>query len=75
MVHLRFYPFAVNGIRNGIACSFVIMALACFCKKEIKLAIALSFVAIGFHKSAILPIMTMYFSYYVNKPIRYIYLC
>lgn len=25
----EFYPFAVNGVRNGIACSFVIMALAC----------------------------------------------
>ena len=69
----EFYPYAVNGIRNGIACSFVIMALACLCKKEIKLAIALSFVAIGFHKSAILPIMTMCFSYYVNKP-KYMYI-
>ena len=69
----EFYPFAVNGVRNGIACSFAIMALACLCKKEKLLAIALSFAAIGFHKSAILPIMAMFFTYYVSKP-KYMYI-
>lgn len=69
----EFYPFAVNGVRNGIACSFVIMALACLCKKDKLLAIALSFAAVGFHKSAILPIITMFFTYYVSKP-KYMYI-
>lgn len=69
----EFYPFAVNGVRNGIACSFVIMALACLCKKDKLLAIALSFAAVGFHKSTILPIITMFFSYYVSKP-KYMYI-
>jgi hypothetical protein len=69
----EFYPFAVNGIRNGIACSCAIMALACLCKKEKLLAIALSFAAIGFHKSTILPIITMFFTYYVSKP-KYMYI-
>lgn len=69
----EFYPFAVNGVRNGIACSFAIMVLACLCKKEKLLAIALSFAAIGFHKSAILPIMAMFFTYYVSKP-KYMYI-
>ena len=64
----EFYPFAINGIRNGIACSFVIMAVACLCKKEKLLAIILSFIAIGFHKSAILPVAMMFFTYYVYKP-------
>lgn len=69
----EFYPFAVNGIRNGIACSFAILALACLCKKETLLAIAFSLTAIGFHKSAILPIITMFFTYYVSKP-KYMYM-
>ena len=69
----EFYPYAVNGIRNGIACSFAIMALACLCKNAKVLTIALSFAAIGFHKSAILPIMTMFFTYYVSKP-KYMYI-
>lgn len=69
----EFYPFAVNGIRNGIACSCAIMALACLCKKEKLLALALSFAAIGFHKSTILPIITMFFTYYVSKP-KYMYI-
>ena len=64
----EFYPFAVNGIRNGIACSFVIVALACLCKNEKLLAIVLSFVAIGFHKSTILPVAIMFFTYYINRP-------
>ena len=68
----EFYPFAVNGIRNGIACSFVIIALACLCNNKKMLTIVLSFVAIGFHKSAILPIITMFFTYYVSKP-KYMY--
>ena len=68
----EFYPFAVNGIRNGIACSFVIFALGCLCKKEKRLAIVFSFVAIGFHKSAILPVAMMFYTYYVNKP-KYMY--
>lgn len=64
----EFYPFAVNGIRNGIACSFVIMALACLCNNKKTLAIVLSFVAVGFHKSTILPIVMMFFTYYINSP-------
>ena len=69
----EFYPFAVNGVRNGVACSIVIFALACLCKKEKLIAIVLSLAAIGFHKSAILPIITMFFTYYVSKP-KYMYI-
>ena len=56
-----------------MACSIVIIALACLCKKDKLLAIVLSLAAIGFHKSAILPIITMFFTYYVSKP-KYMYI-
>lgn len=69
----QFYPYAVNGIRNGMACSFVIMAVALLCKDEKRGALIWSFIAVGFHKSAVLPVVTMFFTYYVNKP-KYMYL-
>lgn len=69
----EFYPFAVNGIRNGVACSLVIMALAYICKGERVLALLFSTFAIGFHKSVALPVAAMFFTYYVSKP-KYMYL-
>ncbi len=68
-----FYPYSVNGIRNGVACSFTIMAVACLCKEEKIWALLWSFIAIGLHKSAALPVAMMFFTYYVSKP-KYMYL-
>ena len=64
----EFYTFSVNGIRNGMACSVLILALAFLIKGSKLWPIILSFVAIGFHKSAALPIAAMFFVYYVRKP-------
>lgn len=63
-----FYTYSVNGIRNGVACSFAIMALACLSKEQNKWAFIWSFIAIGFHKSAALPVVAMFLAYYMNKP-------
>ncbi len=63
-----FYGYAVNGIRNGVACSFVILALASVCKGERIWPIVLSFVAIGCHKSTALPLACMFFTYFVRSP-------
>ena len=69
----EFYPYSVNGIRNGVACSFAIMAVACLCKEEKIWTLIWSIFAIGCHKSTALPIATMFFSYYVSKP-KYMYI-
>ena len=69
----EFYSYSVNGIRNGVACSFAIMALACLSKEEKIWAIVWSFIAIGFHKSVALPVAAMFFTYYVRKP-KYMYI-
>lgn len=68
-----FYGYSVNGIRNGVACSFMILALARFCKGEKMWPAILSFAAIGCHKSAALPVACMLFTYYVKKP-KYMYI-
>lgn len=69
----EFYTFSVNGIRNGIACSIIIMAIAVLCKKKILMAAILAFIATGFHKSALLPAAAMFFTYFVRKPL-YMYI-
>ena len=63
-----FYASAVNGIRNGMACSLVILALACLCRGQLFWPIILSFIAIGCHKSTILPVVCMFFIKYVKNP-------
>lgn len=67
-----FYSYAVNGIRNGVACSFVILTIASVCKGERIWPIILSFIAIGCHKSTALPLACMFFTYFVRNP-RYMF--
>ena len=67
-----FYSYAVNGIRNGVACSIVIMALAGVCKGDKIWPILLSFIAISCHKSTALPLACMFFTFFVRNP-RYMY--
>ena len=64
----EFYSFAVNGIRNGMACSIVILALALLNKGKLIWAIVLSFIALGCHKSTVLPSVCMFFVFFVRKP-------
>ena len=64
----EFYSYSVNGIRNGVACSIVIFAIALINKRNILWTIILSIVAIGCHKSTVLPVACMFFVYFVRKP-------
>ena len=68
-----FYGYAVNGIRNGVACSFVIMAVAGICKGERIWPIVLSFIAITCHKATALPLACMFFTFFVRNP-KFMYL-
>lgn len=69
----EFYTFSVNGIRNGVACSFVIFALGLLCNKKMWWAVFWSVIAIGCHKSTILPVAAMFFTYFVTKA-KYMYI-
>ena len=68
-----FYGYSVNGLSNGVACSFIILALARFCRGEKLLPSILAFIALGCHKSVALPIACALFTYYVRKP-KYMYI-
>lgn len=64
----QFYTFSVNGVRNGIACSIVILAVAAIINKKVVLAAILCFIATGFHKSAALPAVALFFTFFVRNP-------
>ncbi len=69
-----FYGYAVNGLRNGMACSIVMMAIALFSKEKKVLNILslfLCFLAFGIHRSVILPISAMLATRYLIKDYRY----
>ena len=68
-----FYASAVNGVRNGIALSIEILAVAALCKKKAVYAAILCFIAVGFHKSVLLPAAAMFFTYFIKNP-RYMYM-
>ena len=68
-----FFGYSVNGLRNGVACSFMILALARLCRGERLWPAIIAFIALGCHKSVALPIACALFTYYVRKP-KYMYI-
>ena len=63
------YTFSTNGIRNGLACSLVLIALGYVCDKR-KLGILplfMMFLALGTHRSTMLPTTAAILSLYVIK--------
>lgn len=64
-----FYSYAINGIRNGMACSIMLLALT-FVEDEKKanlVFVALAVIAIGFHNSLMLPVGVAVFAYYYRS--------
>lgn len=69
------YTYGVNGIRNGVACSITLCAISYMAtsRKYLPLAIALSIMAVGIHKSTMLPIVAMFTSVYFIKSFKTAY--
>ncbi|MDE6859932.1 MAG: EpsG family protein [Duncaniella sp.] len=53
---LMFFTFGVNGLRNGLACHILLLAMAFMMEDKRVIAFVLAFLAIGIHKSVMLPI-------------------
>lgn len=54
---MSFYGYGVNGIRNGIATSLLLLAMVNY--KRTLYALILSVIAISFHKSVVLPFLSL----------------
>lgn len=69
----QFYPFATNGIRNGMGAAFAMLAISFFCDRN-KLGYIvgslLFLLAIGCHRSIIVPIAALSISLFL-KDIKY----
>lgn len=65
-----FFSYGVNGIRNGVATSFVLLALS-YISGSIKdklLCALFCFIAINCHASVLLPVVAMLFVYFYKNP-------
>ncbi len=62
------FSYGVNGMRNGLACSIITLAVV-FAAKDKKIIVAgvLCFLAMGIHKSTLLPIVATVVALYVIK--------
>lgn len=72
---LSFYSYGINGIRNGLACSIVLLILsyAGGDKRDLIIAGILSFIAINIHRTTALPIGMMIASLYFVKSFKWAY--
>lgn len=68
-----FFSYGTNGIRNGMACSLIIAAMACVNQNLVHkiIGILLAFLAFNIHRSTALPIVCIIGSFFV-KDTRYI---
>lgn len=68
-----FFAYGVNGLRNGVACSFVIFAMSLYSERMKDKIMAGLLCLAGFfvHKSIALPIVCFLVSYYVVKKFRW----
>lgn len=69
-----FWGFGTNGLRNGVACSIVLLGIACYIQKNTIPSIILFFIALETHRSTFLPIFMFFIAYYViQRPKNAIY--
>lgn len=69
-----FFAYGTNTLRNGLACSIVLLAISFFAefkKRGIWIGSGLILMAFGFHRSIIIPATAIYLSLFVFKKIKY----
>jgi hypothetical protein len=70
LVSFSFWAYGTNGIRNGIATSFFLYALS---KDKMHFKVALVVLAIGIHKSMLIPAVALGLTYFYKNPKTYFY--
>ncbi len=62
-----FFTFGVNGLRNGLACSIMLAAIAYATNRQYAITAGLCILAFGIHRSTILPITALVTSVWIIK--------
>lgn len=68
---LMFFPFAVNGLRNGLACHLVLLGAAFLLNDKWIPGSLVCLMALGIHRSVMLPIVAILFAIFVTRNVRY----
>lgn len=69
---LMFFPFGVNGIRNGLACHLVLLGTSFLLDDKWGPGILISLAALGIHRSTMLPIAAVFVGIFVIRDLRYV---
>ena len=69
---LMFFSFGTNGIRNGLACHIVLLAMSFFFDDKYLTGVVLCLMAFGIHRSTVLPIAGMFLGRYVLKDLKWV---
>ena len=69
---LMFFPFGVNGLRNGLACHLVLLGISFLLDDKWVPGILISLIAFGIHRSTMLPIASVIVGLFVTRNIRYV---
>ena len=67
---LMFFTFGTNGLRNGLACHVMLLAMSFFFDDKYKEGVVCCLIAFGIHRSVILPIAAMLAARYVVKNMK-----
>lgn len=68
---LMFFSFGTNGLRNGLACHIILLAIAFFFADRYFIAILLALMAFGIHRSVMLPIVAVLAGRYLVRDYKW----
>ena len=68
---LMFFTFGTNGLRNGLACHIILLAMSFFFDDKYIIGGLLCLVALGIHRSTMLPIAGMLTARFILKDMKY----
>lgn len=69
---LMFFPFGVNGLRNGLACHLVLLGTSFLLDDKWIPGILISLIALGIHRSTMLPIAAIFVGIFVIRNLHYV---
>ena len=70
LASLMFFPFATNGLRNGLACHLFLLAMAFMLKDKWLPGILVSLMAFGIHRSVMLPIVALVTALFLSRNVK-----
>ena len=70
LTSLMFFSFGTNGLRNGLACHIILLAMSFFFDDKYIIGGLLCLAAFGIHRSVILPIAGMIAGRFIIKDVR-----